>query len=140
MSANPAAPTTRSTVEIVQALFAAFGRGDIASVLAALSDDIEWSVAGPREVAYAGTRHGREQVAQFFQALGSSVEMLQFEPREFIAQGDQVAVIGAERLRVKATGRTVKNQWVILFTLRDGRVVRFREYGDTAALAAGFRP
>ena len=76
--------TEQGNLQIVQALFAAFGRGDLASVLAALSDDIEWSVTGPREVAYAGTWRGREQVTQFFQTLGASVEMLQFEPREFI--------------------------------------------------------
>ena len=131
--------TEQGNLQIVQTLFAAFGRGDLAAVLAALSDEIEWYMAGPREVAHAGTWRGREQVAQFFHALGSSVEMLQFEPREFIAQGDQVAVIGAERLRVRATGRIIENQWVIIFTLRNGQVVRFREHGDTAALAAGFR-
>ncbi len=42
-------------------------------------------------------------------------------------------------MRIKATGRTAENPWVMAFTLRDGRVVRFREYDDTASVAAAFQ-
>ena len=125
-------------VQTVQQLYAAFGRGDIPTVLNTLTDDVEWEVAGPSQIAYAGVRRGREQVRQFFQVLGQSVDIQQFEPREFIAQGNHVVVLGFERLRVKSTGCIVDDHWVMVFTLRDGRVVRFREYIDTAAIAAAF--
>ncbi|MBI2885234.1 MAG: nuclear transport factor 2 family protein [Candidatus Omnitrophica bacterium] len=126
-------------VQIVQQIYAAFGRGDIPSVLAALSDDIEWQVTGPAEVAYAGARRGRPQVLEFFTALGQTVDVERFEPQQFIAQEDTVVVLGVERLKIKATGRAAENSWVMVFTLREGRVVRFREYDDTASVAAAFR-
>ena len=63
----------------------------------------------------------------------------QYAPREFIAQGDKVVVLGQERFRVKATGRSVENEWAHGWTLREGRAARFYEYNDTAALAAGYR-
>lgn len=66
------------------------------------------------------------------------MEIQRFEPREFIAQGDQVVVLGEERMRIKATGRIAENRWVMVFALRDGRIVRFREFDDTAAVAAAF--
>jgi ketosteroid isomerase-like protein len=118
-------------------VFAAFGRGDIAQVLERLSEDVQWSVTGPRQTPFAGTRRGRAQVAEFFAALAGSVEIQRFEPQEFIAQGGQVVVVGVETLRFTATGSIAQNPWVMVFTLREGTIVRYREFDDTYAVAAG---
>ncbi len=126
-------------LQSVQGIYAAFGRGDIPTVLSALADTIEWQVTGPAETAYTGTRRGKPQVLEFFVVLGQTVEIQEFEPREFIVQGETVVVIGHERMKIKATGRVAENDWVMVFTIHDGQVVRFREYDDTAAVAAAFQ-
>ena len=130
----------QANLQTVQQIYAAFGRGDIQAVLSALSDDVEWTVTGPAEVSYAGSRRGRSEVAQFFVLLSQGVEIQRFTPREFIAHGDTVVVLGDETMRIKATGKLAENPWVMVFTLREGRVVRFREYDDTAAVASAFHP
>ena len=81
-------------IRIVQDAYAAVERGDIAAVLAFLTDDVQWSIPGPPEVPYAGTRHGRDGAAEFFRLLGESDEVQLFEPRTFLADGDVVAVLG----------------------------------------------
>ena len=129
----------QDNVRAVQAMFAAFGRGDIPAVLDALTDDVEWRLAGPTEVTYAGTRRGRDQVAEFFKVLGQASEFEVFEPQEYIAQGDKVVVLGHERQRVRATGQVAENDWAMVFTLRDGKIAKFRNYEDTAAVAAAHR-
>ena len=139
MKTKQAVGREQANLQTVQEIYAAFGRGDIPSILSRLSEDVEWGVTGPAQTSYAGRRRGHEQVIQFFTVLSQTVEVQRFEPGEFIAQGDQVVVLGDERLLVKATGRTAENTWVMVFTLRDGRVTRFREYDDTAAVAAAFR-
>ena len=58
---------------------------------------------------------------------------------DYIAQGDKVVVLGHERQRVKATGLTVENDFAMVFTIRDGKIARFRNYEDTAAVAAAHR-
>ncbi len=126
-------------IRIAQDLYTAFGRGDIPGVLSRLSEDVEWDVTRPQETSYAGKRHGKSQVVEFFTVLGQTVEVQQFEPREFLSQGDTVAVVGHERLCIKATGRVAENDWVMIFTVRNGLVVKFREYDDTEAVAAAFR-
>ncbi len=131
--------TADENLRVVQGIFAAFGQGNLPAVLGALADDVEWHVYGPPSVRYAGTRRGRTEVEAFFVALAESVEVQQFEPRQFIAQGDCVVVLGCEQLRVKSTGRTVRDDWAQVFTLRDGQVVKFREYLDSAAVAEAFR-
>jgi uncharacterized protein len=127
-------------VQLVQAIYAAFGRGDIPAALDALTEDVEWREPGPSEVLpWAGLRRGRGQVGQFFRALDDAEEVQQFEPQEFIAQGDRVVVLGHERCRIKSTGRSYDNHWAMVFTLRDGKVATFRAYHDTAAMIAAFR-
>jgi uncharacterized protein len=130
----------QQNVQAVQEIFSAFGRGDIASILDALADDVEWHEPGPTAILpWAGTRHGRAQVAQFFTAVGETLEILQFEPWEFWAEEDKVAVFGYEQARAKPTDRTYESEWVMVFTLRGGQVVRFHRYYDTAAAVVAFR-
>jgi ketosteroid isomerase-like protein len=62
-----------------------------------------------------------------------------FEPHTFLAEGDKVVVLGFERVRSRRTGRSYENHWVHAFTLAHGKIVKFREYCDTATVAAAFR-
>jgi hypothetical protein len=77
-------------------------------------------------------------VAGFFKDLGANVKFDQFEPREFVAQGDKVIALGFYSAQVPATGRRYQSEWAMVFTLRKGKVARFREYADSAAIKAAF--
>src|SRR4051812_22688746 len=114
----------QDNVHAVQAIFAAFGQGDIPAVLAALSEDVEWEISAPPAAPYGGLRRGRQQVRESFQQLGATMEFEAFEPREFIAQGDTVVVLGRERVRARSTGKSAENPWAMAFTLREGQVIR----------------
>jgi hypothetical protein len=124
---------------VVREMYTAFGRGDVPGVLDTLAEDIEWRIAGPAELPYAGLHRGRDGVAQFLEAFGRSSEFEAFEPREYFSRGDQVVVLGYERQRVKATGLVVETDWAMAFTLRAGRIARFHNYVDTHAVAAAHR-
>jgi ketosteroid isomerase-like protein len=126
--------------QVVRGLFEAFGRGDVPSMLAALSEDVDWRIDGPASVPYFGRHAGHEGVVDFLTKLGSNVEMERFEPRDFIAKGDRVVVLGGERGRVKTTGRAFDNEWAMVFTLEGGKIKSFRSYEDSGAVAEGFRP
>ncbi len=124
----------QTNLGVVQQTYAAVGSGDIPAVLDLLTDDVEWTLQGPSVIPWAGTRRGREGVAEFFSLLGETLEFEQFEPREFVAQGDTVVVLGYERSPVKATGCTFETEWAHVYTLRDGRIAKGRFFEDTAAL------
>jgi hypothetical protein len=129
----------QENVKVVEEMFAALGRRDIAGVLDRLSDDIEWRIAGPSELPYAGMHRGRDEVAKFFQTFGQAAEFEVFEPREYFTKGDKVVVLGHERQRIRATGRTVETEWAMVFDVRDGRITKFHNYIDTHAVAAAHR-
>ena len=130
----------QENVGVVRAAYAAFQRGDIPGLIEMLTDDIDWWTPGtPEEIPYAGRLSGRAAVGGFFERLAASEEIAHFEPREFIAQGDKVVVTGNYRGRTRAAGREYDLDWLHVFTVRDGRIAAFREYIDTAALAAAHR-
>jgi ketosteroid isomerase-like protein len=123
----------QDNIRVVREMFAAFVRGDAQAVLDTLADDVEWRLAGPTQVTYAGIRRGKDKVADFFKVIAEASEFEQFEAEEFLAQGDKVVAFGHERQRIKSTGQVVENDWAMVFTLRDGKIARYRNYVDTAA-------
>ena len=70
--------------------------------------------------------------------MATHEDFTQFEPREFVAQGDAVVAIGHYRSVTKPSGKTFDADFVMVFTLKDGKVVRFREFTDSAAVNAAF--
>jgi ketosteroid isomerase-like protein len=129
----------QDNVQVVKDAYAAFGRGDIPAVVNACAPEVEWIIPGGPGIPVAGTFHGREGVAKFFHALGENQTARQFEPREFIAQGDKVVVLGHYQWLIERTGKPYECDWVHVFTIRDGGVVRFQEYSDTATEAEAYR-
>lgn len=128
----------RSNVDVVQRTYEAVGRGDVPAVLDLLTDDVDWTLQGPPSIPFAGTRHGRDGVAEFFTLVGQNLQFEVFEPYVFVDQDDTVVALGRERSQSTSTGRIVVQEWAHVYTLRDGKIARFQAFEDTAALAAAF--
>ena len=123
---------------VVQAIFEAFGRGDVPGVLSHLSEDVTWKAPGPEVVSYFGDRRGHDGATEFFVRLGTSVEFEYFEPGAFVAEGDRVVALGRERGKVRATGKSFDNEWALVFTFAGGKVTDFQIYENTSAIAEAF--
>ena len=130
----------QQNTKTIQDAYAAFGRGDIAALLAMLDDEVVWSAlhGSSSKVPTAGDWRGKAGAQEFFQRLGGAATFQAFEPREFIAQGDTVVVLGHYEATVNTNGRKFASDWAMVFTLRNGKVVRFREYADSAAVNAAY--
>lgn len=126
-------------IQVVQDLYAAFGRGDVPGVLELLAEDVDWFFNGrSQDIPFAGRWQGREEMMDFFRTVGETCEVLAFGPNEVITLGEHVLSLGHERVRVRATGREFETDWAHLFTVQDGQVVRLREFYDTAVMAQAF--
>jgi uncharacterized protein len=126
--------------KVVQDAYAAFGRGDIPALLENLDDKVTWKPitgAGP-QVPFAGERHGKAAVAEFFRILADLQTFEQFEPREFIAQGDKVVTLGHYKGGPKGTSKRFESDFAMVFTLREGKVVHFQEFTDSAGVNAAW--
>jgi ketosteroid isomerase-like protein len=127
---------TEDNLDVIRRGYEAFGRGDINALLESFDEQIQWVTPGPPELATSGKRTGRQEVAEFFGAVNQAFDIQRFEPEEFIAQSDRIVVLGSETARVKTTGKVIELDWVHVFKMRNGKVVAFQEFFDTAAVVA----
>jgi len=126
--------------KVVQDAYAAFAKGDIQTVLTFIAEDVVWTgvYGGRSHIPMAGERHGKAAVVEFLKQVGENIQFSRFEPKEFVATGDKVVALG------HYTGTTpVKKEFdsdfAMVFTLRDGKVTRFQEFCDSAALNAAYQ-
>src|SRR5882672_3477813 len=125
--------STEKNVQTVKDFFAAIGRGDREDLLALVAEDIEWIIPG-EDWPLAGTRRGHAGLANLLETASKTMET-STEPREYVAQGDRVLVVGVATGKIKATNKPFKDDWVFAITVRNGKVTKIREYIDTQALA-----
>ena len=123
-------------VQVVKDFFAAIGNGDKQRVLALVAEEIEWIIPG-EDWPLAGTHRGHAGLADVLQK--ASEEMTYPESPEFVAQGDQVLVVGVATGKIKVTNKTFEDHWVFAITVRNGKLTKIREYIDTQALARAAR-
>lgn len=119
--------------ETARRCYELFKAGDIESLLDLYTDDATWETPNIENVPHGGKRKGREQMLEFMSLVGEHSENLHFEPREFIAQGNKVVVLGDYGWRSKATGKEYESDFVHVCTFNDaGKTTSFKEYQDTA--------
>lgn len=131
---------TEQNKQVVMEGYRLFQAGDIARLTELYHDDAEWVTPESDYVPFSGNFHGKQGIAQFFSKLDAGAQVVHFTPREVIAEGDKVVVMGDSSWIARPTGRAYDSPWVHVFTLRDARVSRFVGYFDTAACEKAFNP
>jgi ketosteroid isomerase-like protein len=127
---------SRENVQIVRGLYEAFGRGDVPSVLSQMDQGIEWNEAENFIYADRNPYLGPQAVLEgVFMRLGSEWEGFTVTPAEWLDAGDRIVVLGTYSGTHKVTGKQVRAQYAHIWSLRDGRVVRFQQYTDTKQFA-----
>jgi uncharacterized protein len=125
--------------KVVQEAYAAFGRGDIQSILDSLDEGIVWKgvYGAAPHVPTSGERRGKAQVGEFFRQVAENVNFSRFEPKEFIASGDKVVALG-HYTATTPIGKTFDADFAMIFTLRNGKVSEYQEFTDSAAVNAAY--
>jgi uncharacterized protein len=119
--------------ETIARLYAAFGQGDIPTVLAAFAPNITWIEA--EGFPYGGTYVGPDAVLQnVFAKLGSEWNGYAAVPHEFIANADTVVALGEYSGTYKATGKSFKAPFAHAWKFGGDRIISFRQYTDTAVV------
>ena len=129
----------------LQSLYAAFGRGDIATILAALHDQVDWrinvdlSAPGAAAVPTFKPRRGPREVGLFFADLTAAVEIHSFQPTSFLAGDGDAAVHIEMEFTVRHNGRRLKMEAMHYHKFdAAGKIVRFVDFLDTLGDAAAW--
>jgi ketosteroid isomerase-like protein len=127
-------------IGLIQSLYAAFGRGDIAGIVASTTPDVVWGLDGrTQDVPMLGKFNGQAGVQAFFKVLAETHDITSFTPEEFYADADKVFVIGRYSWIMKPSGRAGSSDWLHVWTIRSGKVASMRSLNDTALLAEAWR-
>ena len=124
----------KSNGEIIKGLYDDFATGNIAGVLGSLDENIEWTEA--EGFPYGGTYTGPNAVLEnVFMKLGSEWEGFSSVPNQFVDGGDVIVALGTYSGKFVKTSKSMKVPFAHVWTLRDGKIVKFVQYTDTLVVA-----
>lgn len=133
-------------LDTVSAIYAAFGKGDIPSLIQHLSDNVQWEACADNSAQKAGVswlqaRQGRAGALHFFEIV-STFNIRELQVLSLLAGGNQVAAEFMIEFEAPGTGAICRDEEMHLWTFdENGKVTRLRHYADTAKhiAAAGLR-
>ena len=98
-------------IQIVKEIYDAVGAGDVDAILERVTDDANWAAEAAGSAApWYGPRAGKAGVASFFNDINSSIEILEFTPRNFAAGENDVHLLVDWTFRPIATGREASDE------------------------------
>lgn len=118
--------------DIVRAFYDRLAAGDAPGALGLMAPDVEWITMWHYRVEGRGPAAVAEGL---FEPLMAEWASFSLAPTEFIAEGETVVSLGDFRGVHRATGKTVEARYAHVWTLKAGKIARFRQYIDTLAVA-----
>lgn len=138
-----------SNLATVQAIYKAFAKGDLATILEHIADDVRWetwadNTAQKAGVSWMQAQQGKQGVMVFFQTFSYQTRLKNFQILSLMEGGNQVAAEFVIEFDVPGTGGLVRDEEIHLWTFNEaGKVERLRHYSDTAkhiAAAKTYQP
>ena len=130
---------TSENIALIQSIYAAFGRGDIGFIAAHTAEDARWDFnTSASPVPWHVPVTGPQEVPDFLAAFSGNVDVEMFDPRHFIAQGEDVVVQLGLAYTVKSTGRRVREEQLQWWKVRGGKIAALRHFEDTAQVLAAW--
>jgi ketosteroid isomerase-like protein len=131
-----------SKTETIQAVYEAFGRGDVPAIISLCADNVDWnnSRVHSSELPWNGDFSGTSRLPAFFAAVGNNLDFSVFNPHTFVASGDDVVVLLHLESTLKKNGRPIVNDAVHAWKVNaDGKIASYRHFNDTAMELAAWR-
>ncbi len=118
--------------EIIRSFYDQLKADDAPGALSLMAHDIEWTTMWHYKVV----GRGPERVAEgLFKPLMAEWSSFALEPTEFVMDGDTVVSLGRFTAVHGSTGKQVDAGYAHVWTVKDGKISRFRQYIDTLAIA-----
>ena len=123
-----------SNTDTVQAIYGAFGRGDVPAILDKLDDTVEWETQAPVSgVPWLQSRRGKATIAGFFEAI-APLQIIRFEPHTFFDGGDKIFVLIAFEATTQGKNYSFPNNGHLWHFNSAGKVTRYDHITDTAQM------
>lgn len=134
----PIDPAGSAPADVVRRQYLAGAAGDLAALRATLAPDVEWVEMDHSPVA--GTYRTPEEVTRgVMEALGQ--EWLDWATHDdrYVVDGEDVVVLARYTATHRTSGKALDVRVAHHFVVRDGLIVRFEQFVDTAGVLAATR-
>lgn len=121
---------TNSAKQVVDTMFTAFKNGDVEGFIETVSDNTVWIYHGT-QIIPKGTFEKKAGVRKFVNNIFNKTELLRFEPKKFIVEGNMVVVLGEEHQRIIKSGRELKQKWVQIYTVKNNLITGMEEFATS---------
>lgn len=134
---------TNRTQQVVQEFYESIGRGDLKAILSCLSQDIEFEL--PRNeyndiIPYLGTSIGHKQVAEAFKIRAETTEVLDYETRGVVVQGNEACAVVYTKAIHTRTRKCFEIEDLHYLTVNEaGKIVKWKVYFDPGPEVAAFK-
>jgi hypothetical protein len=135
--------TTTSPKAPVQAFFSAFSKGDLEGLAATFHDNCTITAVRPGARTAGtlyGTYAGKAGVRDFVAQLGATFDTKAFSVDHMAGEGDVAFASGSFSHIVKATGKAYASDWSLMCVIRDGKILEYHFYEDSARYAEASKP
>lgn len=127
---------SRTNVELIQGIYAAFSTGDVPALLGAMDPAIVWNEAENFPYADGNPYIGPSAVAAgVFARCGSEWDGFGVVIEEIIDAGDTIVALGRYVGTYKATGKSQHTQMAHVWRCAGGKAVGFQQLADTLQVA-----
>lgn len=127
----------RRNVQSFRTAIAAYSRYDPEPFFALMDDKVQFRIAAaPEQLRFGGIGTGIAWVRRVIREIAEDFEWLSYENRELIAERDWVIALSGGKIRDRSSGAVLDADIVDVMRFKNGRIVHFVEYFDTALLAA----
>lgn len=128
---------TKTNVSIIQGIYNDFGKGNVPGVLGALDAKVEWNEA--ENMIYGDNKPiiGPDAVLnEVFMKIGTEWDGFTLVNLQIInMENGMVLATGRYNAKYKKNGAVLDAQMAHVWTLKDGKVVKFQQYTDTKQFA-----
>ncbi|HEU0174713.1 MAG TPA: nuclear transport factor 2 family protein [Blastocatellia bacterium] len=130
---------SQENINVINKIYETFGQRDFAAVLEHFAPTFEWIAAANSPLADHSPYRGLDEVRDVvFARIAAGFERLTVKVDEIFGADDKVVALGFYNGVRKASGKRFQAQLAHIWTLANGKAVKFQQYVDALVINMGY--
>jgi ketosteroid isomerase-like protein len=131
---------SQENTDLIKTIYALFNERQYDAILPNFLDDMTWVAADSSPLADESPYHGPANIrTRVFGRIEAGFESLTVRIDEIFGIDGRVVVLGYYNSLLKGKTQSTEIQLAHIWTVRDGKAVKFQQYVDTYRIAESFK-
>lgn len=130
----------QENIKLIETIYDRFNAREYDDIVPHFADDMTWIAADNSPLADQSPYHGPAAIREnVFGRIEAGFEKLTVRIDEIFGAAERVVVLGFYSARLQGRSEASEIQLAHIWTVRDGKAVKFRQYVDTYKIAEFFK-